>query len=111
MTPIEEVRGLLAVASSETQSGTVASRAYFAPLNVVIAVAKKRGFVPKAAGDDHQALISFLKGSTNDLLRRIGFSRLPRLRAIRNRADYDQDQPFSRGLAEEAAKTAEELIG
>jgi len=111
MTPIEEVRGLLAAASSETQYRTVASRAYFAAFTVVIDLAKKRGFVPRSTGDDHQDLIAFLKQSRNDLLRRIGFSRLPRLRSIRNRADYDQNQPFARGLAEEASKTAEELIG
>src|SRR5271155_2760468 len=108
MTPIQEVRSLLAAATTDTQYRTVASRAYFATFNAVVAIAQRQGFIPTSSGDDHRDLIAFLKQSRNSLLSRVGFSRLPRLRAIRNRADYDQGQPFPRGLAEEAATTAEE---
>jgi uncharacterized protein (UPF0332 family) len=111
MTPIEEVRGLLAAAATDTQYRTVASRAYFATFNAVVKIAQRQGFIPRSSGDDHRELIAFLKQSRNSLLNRVGFSRLPRLRALRNRADYDQSQPFPRGLAEEAATTAEETIG
>jgi uncharacterized protein (UPF0332 family) len=110
MTPIEEVLNLLAAAASDTQYRTVASRAYFAAFNQIIRLAQQQGFVPRSSGDDHRDLIAFLKRSRSSFLNRIGHSRLPRLRAIRNRADYDQGQPFPRGLAEEAVKTAEEMI-
>lgn len=110
MTPIEEVRALLAAAKTETQYRTVASRAYFAAFNGAISVASRHGFVRRSSGDDHRDLIAFLKSSPSSLIRRIGHHRLPRLRAIRNWADYDQNQQFSHGMATEAAATAEEIL-
>jgi uncharacterized protein (UPF0332 family) len=111
MTPIEEVRTLLAIASSETQYRTIASRAYYAVFAEVIALAQLLGFVPTGSGADHGLVARFLLGRANPLLQRIGRHRLPRLRQLRNRADYDLHTIFSRGLAEEAARTAEEVIG
>jgi uncharacterized protein (UPF0332 family) len=110
MTPIEEVRNLLAAANSEAQYRTVASRAYYAAFAEVITLAGPLGFVPTGSGADHSRLAQFLAGHTNPLLQRIGRYRLPRLRKLRNRADYDLQVSFTRGLAEEAARTAEEVI-
>jgi hypothetical protein len=55
-------------------------------------------------------VISFLNSATDPTLRRIGSSRLPRLRALRNRADYDWESPFTRSMAEETVETAEEIV-
>src|ERR1700686_3731953 len=103
MMPIEEVRQLLLAAKTDTQYRTVASRAYFAAFNGVIAISSRHGFVRRSTGDDHRDLIAFLKNSPSALIRRIGHHRLPRLRSIRNWADYDQSQSFSHGMAVEAA--------
>lgn len=111
MTPIEEVRTLLEAAQEETQYRTVASRAYFAAYAASITIAQRQGFSPNRSADDHGRLIDFLKLSTNPLLRRIGYHRLPRLRSLRNGADYDRANLFTEGLAKEAAQTAEEVVG
>jgi hypothetical protein len=111
MTPIEEVRDLLAAAGTEVQYRTVASRAYFAAFVVAIDVATRRGFTPTQTGADHQNLIAFFKKASNSLLNRIGHHRLPRLRSLRNKADYDRGTPFPQGMAREAVETAEETIG
>ena len=110
MTPMEEVENLLVAAIEETQYRTVASRAYFAAYNAVMRLAKLRGFEAEESADDHRRVISYLKLQNNDLIRRIGFTRLPRLRTLRNRADYVLDVRFERGLAEEAVETARQII-
>jgi hypothetical protein len=78
MTPIEEVRELLQAAREDTQYRTVASRAYFAAYTAAITIACSQGFVPNQSGDDHARVIAFLKQSPSQLLRRIGYNRLPR---------------------------------
>jgi uncharacterized protein (UPF0332 family) len=110
MTPLDEVKSLLATATTEVQYRTVASRAYFAAFNAAIAFAARRGFTPDQTGEDHKHLIEFFKHEKLDLLRRLGHHRLPRLRALRNRADYKLSIAFTQGMAEEAMQDAEEVI-
>jgi len=43
-------------------------------------------------------------------MRRLGHNYLTRLRALRNKADYTMDIPFTRGEAEEALERATEVI-
>ena len=74
-------------------------------------IAPSLGFVPTATGADHGRLAQFLANHANPLLQRIGRYRLPRLRKIRNRADYELQIAFTRGLAEDAVRTAEEVVG
>lgn len=111
MTPIEEVRGLLHAAASDTQYRTVTSRAYYAAFTLAMAFAQPLGFAPDHTGADHQRLITFLTQNKNQLLHRIGKYRLTRLRRLRNSADYDVMHPFTEGMAIEAVQTAEEVIG
>jgi uncharacterized protein (UPF0332 family) len=110
MTPIEEVQNLFSTATTETQFRTVASRAYYAAYASVMAAAGPLGFVATATGRDHGRLAQFLSAHTNPLLQRIGKYRLPRLRKIRNRADYELQIGFTRSLAEDALRTAEEIV-
>lgn len=110
MTPLEEVQDLFSTATTETQFRTVASRAYYAAYASVMGAASSLGFAATATGRDHGRLAQFLSGHPNPLLQRIGKYRLPRLRKIRNRADYELQIAFTRGLAEDAVRTAEEII-
>jgi uncharacterized protein (UPF0332 family) len=111
MDAIDEAAQLLAAAQCETQYRTVASRSYYAAYNRVIPLAERLGFVTSRTSDDHQALIAFLKSLDVDLLKRIGFHRLPRCRRLRNLADYDQKTAFTHGYAKEAFDTAAQIIG
>jgi hypothetical protein len=111
MTPIEEVRDLFLAANTETQFRTVASRSYYAAYASIMPIAASLGFVATTTGRDHSLVAQFLSAHSNPLLRRIGKDRLPRLRKIRNRADYELQTGFTRGLAEEALRTAEEVVG
>jgi uncharacterized protein (UPF0332 family) len=110
MLPIAEARKLFESAESETQFRTAASRAYFAAFNWIIEFAKARGFVEQKSSEDHRRLIDFLKSSGSETLRRIGHHRLPRLRKLRNHADYVHDAEFTHGMAEEAVTDAENVI-
>lgn len=110
MTPIEEVRDLFARATTETQYRTVASRAYYATYAAIMSFVPSLGFSAGGTGADHGRLARFLAQQANPLLQRIGKFRLPRLRALRNRADYELHLRFTNGHAEEAVRTAEEVI-
>lgn len=110
MTPLQECEQLFSAAQTETQYRTVASRAYFATYNHVVKVAIRLGYSPMANSDDHQRLIQFCKSAGPQLLKRLGHSRLPRMRALRNHADYEQGLPFTEGMAEEALEDAKIII-
>ena len=106
MTSFDELRELMARASFEVQFRTVASRSYYAVFNGLIPLLDKRGFCPSNRGDVHQQLIEFLKAMPEPVWRTAGHSRLPRLRRLRNRADYLRTTPFMRHHAAEAAADA-----
>ena len=109
MTSFEEVADLLSGSLCEVQYRTVASRAYYAVFNLVLPIVDKAGFSPVNTGDVHQQLNSFLKKSSEVSWRTLGYSRLPRLRALRNRADYQRTAAFTREHAAEAAGDALEV--
>jgi hypothetical protein len=51
-----------------------------------------------------------LKRHSDPVVQKVGFNFLPRLRAIRNHADYDLNREFTKALAEEAMERATEII-
>lgn len=108
MTPLEEVKQLLAAAETETQFRTVASRGYFASYTRTITLAEKVGFNPARTGDDHKNLFTFLKNHRSNVLVRIGV-RLGRMRSLRNRADYTMSHHFSKGFAQDVVSDAEQI--
>ncbi len=97
-------------AHDETQFRAAASRAYIATYQYLTRHPKISSFEDPKTAETHRELIEYLKGSNDPLLRKVGTSRLPRLRALRNHADYDLDRPFTKGLAQEAIEDAEEII-
>lgn len=106
----EDAERLLQTATEEAQFRAVASRAYIAAFQHTLRHPKLAGFQPSKTGDDHRDLIEHLKRSRDHDLRMVGLRQIPRLRAIRNHADYDLDIAFTRGLADEALERAAEII-
>ena len=115
MTSAEEARKLQQDAKFETNFRTVASRSYYARYNCCMAFARAKGFKPNRTPNDHTALADYLRTrnhhqkDANLLHRRIGSSRLPRLRKLRNLADYEQDTRFTRANAQEAIDLLNEI--
>lgn len=107
---LQDARKKFSCATSETEYRAVASRAYIGTYQHLLAHPKLAAFKPKGIGEDHRSLIDYLKNSSDQMLKRLGVSRLPRLRALRNHADYELGMPFTRGLAEEALEDAEEIV-
>ena len=71
---------------------------------------KCRDFIKEGTGDDHRLLVEYLKNSADPGLKKIGYGFLPRLRALRNRADYEMSPPFTKGAAEDAMERASEIV-
>lgn len=118
MTRAEEVRRLWGSASDDTTYRTVASRAYYACFTRCMALARRRGFTPVATGEDHRLLLDYLRDrrrhpqlGTAHLLHRIGTVRLPKLKKLRTMADYDPDNDFTRGAAQEAVDLLDDIEG
>jgi uncharacterized protein (UPF0332 family) len=112
MTPrdvYDEAEQRLRGAKSEAEFRAAASRGYYAAF-LHIREHRKVDFKSASTGADHQGLIEFLKRHSDAAIQRIGFSFLPRLRAIRNHADYDLQRQFTKVLAEEAIERATEII-
>ena len=107
---LDHARKTFESAVNEAGYRAAASRAYIATFQHLRRHSRLKDFNPGKTGEDHRDLIDFLKGSDDGLLRRVGISRLPRLRALRNHADYDLDIPFTKELAEEALDQAEEIV-
>ncbi len=107
---VEEAKKILASAVSEAGYRSAASRAYIGTFQHVARHPKLSEFALSKQGEDHRNLIEYLKGSSDPLLRKIGLSRLPRLRSLRNHADYELDTPFTKELAQEAIDDAEEIV-
>ena len=107
---VEEAKKILASAVSEAGYRAAASRAYIGTFQHIARHPKLSGFTLSKEGEDHRKLIEFLKRSSDPLLSKIGVSRLPRLRALRNHADYELDISFTRELAQEAVDDAEEIV-
>lgn len=110
MSALDVARALLETGDTEAEWRAACSRAYFATFQYLINHPKCRRFVRVNGPNDHQLLIEFLKQSSDPVLRRIGLRFLPRLRSLRNLADYELDARFACGLAEEAIELAEEII-
>ncbi len=109
-TPLEIAETLLADAEGEAGYRAATSRAYYAAFQHLLAHPKLATYQRQHAGSDHRALIEHLKASKDPVLRRIGQRLLPRLRALRNEADYDTCVPFSQGSATDALDYAQEII-
>lgn len=101
---------LLRGAASEAAYRAAASRAYYAAFQHILSHPRLSDFRRTSSGQDHKLLIQHLKSSADPDLRRLGYDHVPRLRALRNRADYNQTTPFTRKLAEEALERATEII-
>ena len=107
---VEEAKKILASAVNEAGYRSAASRAYIGTFQHIVRHPKLREFTLSKEGEDHRRLIGHLKQSTDPLLSKIGQSRLPRLRSLRNHADYELDVPFTKELAQEAIDDAEEIV-
>ena len=107
---VEEAKKILASAVNEAGYRSAASRAYIGTFQHIARHPRLREFALSKEGEDHRRLIEHLKKSSDPLLRKIGVSRLPRLRALRNHADYELDIPFTKELAQEAVDDAEEIV-
>lgn len=116
MTRAEEVRLLWSRASDDTTYRTVSSRAYYASFTRCMLFAQSRGFVPVGRGEDHVGVATYLRDrgkhgglNTAHLLHRIGSQRLPKLKRLRTFADYDPQNAFTHGLAQEAVGLMEDV--
>lgn len=107
---LEIAEKLLQSAESEDEYRAAASRAYIAAFQHVVSHPKISDFNQTRTGDDHRGLIEFLKKSTDPGIRKLGYQLLPRLRALRNQADYELDMPFTQGFAVEALERATDII-
>lgn len=112
MTPSDTLQfaeSLCSSAESEAEYRVVASRAYLAVFQHAVRHRKLDDFSARHSGDDHRAMIEHLKKSKDQTLYRLG-QRLPRLRSIRNHADYKLEVPFSKDIAVEALEFATEIF-
>lgn len=105
----DEAEHRLRDAKTEAEFRAAASRGYYAAF-LHFRDHGKVGFASANTGADHRDLIEHLKRHADVVVQRIGFSFLPRLRAIRNHADYDLRREFTKALAEEAMERATEII-
>lgn len=113
VTPSElfaDARKKVATASTEAEYRNATHCVYYAVFYYIAHHSAYAGFRLDGDGGDHRRLIAFLKDQTNTTLRTIGYRHLPRLRALRNRADYSIEKTFSRSFAQEALERAEEII-
>jgi uncharacterized protein (UPF0332 family) len=114
MTPesmLEHAERLLPLEDTEENHRTVTSRAYFAAFHGVLEHEFNLGnFRKSGSGDDHRALIEELKRAHDPTRRTLGMRFLPRLRALRNRADYEFGLRFARELADDALEDATEIL-
>ncbi len=100
---------LLSGAENEAKLRAATSRAYMAAFQHLIKHPMV-AFAKTGKGDDHRLLIQHLQASNDESLIKIGYCHLPRLRALRNKADYALDAPFTKGMAEDALERATEII-
>ncbi|MBF0304041.1 MAG: hypothetical protein HQL41_00110 [Alphaproteobacteria bacterium] len=101
---------MIAAAVSEPRARIAAGAAYRAAHHHVRLHPCMAEFRPDHSGKDHQGLIEFLKQSSDQTLRRLGYGALPRLRALRIIADYHLDRSFTAGHAKEAVDIAAEVV-
>ncbi len=108
---LEYAERLVGFEDNEENYRAVASRAYYAAFHAVLNHQADSGeFTRSKSGEDHRALIDHLKRSNNPLMRTLGIRHLPRIRALRNRADYELPAPFSREHANETLEDATEVL-
>lgn len=109
-TPLDVAENLLAQADGDAGFRAAASRAYYAAFQHILAHPKLTGYQRSRTGEDHRLLIEYLKKSSDPALKKLGISYLPRLRAIRNEADYETSIHFTHEMADEALERATEII-
>ncbi len=107
---VEEAKKILASAVNEAGYRSAASRGYIGTFQHIARHPRLSEFALSKESEDHRRLIEHLKKSSDSLLRKIGVSRLPRLGALRNHADYELVIPFTKELAQVAFDDAEEFV-
>ena len=105
----DDANWLFESAETESRYRSSASRAYFAVFQHLTNSAAVN-YSSVNTGEDHRRLIDHFKNSAESNLRRLGYNRLPRLRAIRNHADYDLAREFPRAIAQEMLEDASEIL-
>jgi uncharacterized protein (UPF0332 family) len=97
-------------AESEHCYRAAASRAYISVFQHLLAHPTMDGFHRVKTGEIHQRLIEYLKAASTKPHKTIGTRMLHRLRALRNSADYDLQERFTKDKAQEALDYASEII-
>ena len=101
---------LLQTANSEEGYRAAASRAFQAARSHIMQHSDVKGKISLAGkASDHGLLFDFLKNSSKTHLVK-ACAQLRRLRILRNRADYNLDDPFTKGHAEDALERAADII-
>ncbi len=107
---LEVAENLYNKANSDEEYRTVASTAYMAAFQHIMTHEKLGDYQRINTGAEHQNLIEHLKNSTDPIIRKLGYGDLPRLRSLRNKADYEHSVEFTKGLALDALERATEII-
>lgn len=100
---------ILGLKNEEAYFRAAASRAYFAVYRRLVSHPRLGGFSPTGKSEDHKDLIEFMKQSTDQVVRACGHRIVPRLRALRNHADYRSSE-YTKEQADEALEIASEII-
>ena len=106
---LEGARERLATASTEVEYRSVTTDVYYAVFHYLMNHPACAAFQPTKDRGVHQQLIDFLKTHQNRKLQIVG-RRLPRLRALRNSADYAISESFTKHFAIEALERVDEII-
>lgn len=94
---------------SEVHWRNSASRAYYAAYHRCRQMAVAERLEVQEGGSQHVALATALERGPNAPIRRIGYI-LDSCRLLRNQADYDIDQRFSRQLGETVLEDCREIL-
>lgn len=107
---LEDARARLAIANTEVEYRNVTHGVYYAVFHYLMNHPACAAFQPAEDGGDHKRLIEFLKTHPDPRLKAIGFRHIPRLRALRNKADYKIQETFTKHFAIEALNRVDEII-
>ena len=112
MSPREflEVAGEWVNGTREAEWRSAVSRAYYAAFHVARALLRACGFTVPQGDQAHAYLWLRLANSGHPDVQRAG-NVLNTLRTMRNRADYDLDQPFPHPLAVGQVDAAADVVG
>lgn len=107
---LAEARKNAASASSEPEFRNAVHCIYYAVFHVVLEHPFCIDFDRGDDGTVHRRLITYLKIHHDETLRKIAFRHLPRLRKLRNDADYALKTSFTRGDLQETLERANEVV-